>query len=347
MDKLQAIRWSALALDRLRGFPFAPVYGGVGHVLMFHRVLPACGCPRLSANSYLELTPEFLVDIIHYFSSKGYRFLSMDDIPDRLTDRSGPPFVVFTFDDGFRDVMEVAWPILRRCGVPITIYVATDFPDGRAVLWWNALEQLLLQRSNLRFALGDRSYEFSLLTIEEKNRAFKSIHSLIKGNGGGDAVRLQEQFFHGLGVDPRAETRSVALNWEELRWLADQPGVVIGAHTCSHPVLSQLNRAEASAEILQGKILLENKLQRVVKHFAYPFGGRPEAGKRERLLAEQAGFITAVTTRSANLFPAHSRHLLELPRICVGMSMTIHTLDLIRHGVIPMVRNRGRRVVTL
>ena len=76
-------------------FKFA--YSGVGSILMFHRVYPEVTGSRLQGNSGLEVTPEYLEKLIIYFSSKGYEFLSLDDVYKRLRERNFKnKFLAFT-----------------------------------------------------------------------------------------------------------------------------------------------------------------------------------------------------------------------------------------------------------
>lgn len=82
--------------------------------------------------------------------------VSLDDALDRLQAGDTSPSVVLTFDDGFEDVYHHAWPVLRRYGLPFTVYLATDYmgttmrwegatatgPAGQG-LTWPQLEEML------------------------------------------------------------------------------------------------------------------------------------------------------------------------------------------------------------
>jgi peptidoglycan/xylan/chitin deacetylase (PgdA/CDA1 family) len=69
--------------------------------------------------------------------------------------------------------------------------------------------------------------------------------------------------------------------------------------------------------MVRNKQMLESAIQYEVKHFAYPFGERNSAGAREARMAQNAGFVTAVTTRMGNLFREHAAHPFTLPRLTV------------------------------
>ena len=110
---------------------------------------------------------------------------------------------------------------------------------------------------------------------------------------------------------------NLCLNWDEVKTLDNHELITIGAHTVSHPNLSALNYKEAFNEIYYSKYILENKLSHSIKHFAYPFGKEDTTKQREFMLAQQCGFLTAVTNQNNQLY-APKMH--EIPRIYIGQS---------------------------
>lgn len=340
------IRPVAQLLNITGGWPFSPIYAGVGHILMFHRVLPKDELERLWANSYLEVTPEFLEEVILYYSRHGFDFLSINDLPQALERRRKKPFVIFSFDDGFRDYLEYALPVFERYEIPSALYVANDFPDQQIILWWNILERIVLQNEYVSGILQDTPFSFPSRTGNEKTDAFKCVNRLIKAIPQAQQKAELQRFFSCYDIDCYDDIRRDGLNWEEVKQLHGNSLVTIGSHTKSHQVLAGLSDEEARIEIIGGKSELEGILDAKVHHFAYPFGGPREFSQRDVGLVEESGFRTAVTTVSANIHSAHQTCSLVLPRIAVGASMSENTLDLVRHGVIPMLRNRGKIVAT-
>jgi peptidoglycan/xylan/chitin deacetylase (PgdA/CDA1 family) len=325
------------------GFPFRWIWGGRGIILAFHRVVPSLPAERIWSNAYLEVTTKFLEEVILWFRDRGYAFYSMEDLPGKAL-KNKQPFVIFTFDDGFRDNLLLALPILQKYRVPMTLYITTDFPDHKAILWWNVVEEVILAREALSFSWSGRPLEYRCSTREEKNETFGKVHSLIQEGTEWSVRERAIEFCRIFGIDPFGSVTSLSLSWDEIREMGKTDGVLLGAHTLSHPVLSQLPEKEASEEICGSKQRIEQETGLTISHFAYPFGGITEAAAREYELAKACGFRTAVTLVSANVFREHKKRLFSLPRIAVGMSMDQGTFDLVRYGFIPMVRNKGRRI---
>ena len=83
---------------------------------------------------------------ILYFKKLDYEIISLDQLYERLLHNSiEKPFVCFTFDDGYVDNYEIAYPVLKKHNIPFAIYVTTSFPDNTAILWWYILEDLVLK----------------------------------------------------------------------------------------------------------------------------------------------------------------------------------------------------------
>lgn len=336
--KTKLIKLSAKALNFVNGFPFSLIYRGKGQILMLHRVLPSTQKQRIWSNSFLEITPEFLENIILYYKNLNYNFLSLSEFY-KLNKSSELPtkFVIFTFDDGYKDNLNYAFPILSKHNIPFTIYITTDFADQKAKLWWYALETKLLDSESLSFSFLNNDYFFEYKTINERNNTFEKIHQIIKTTSDNNIDNLLSSIFSKKELTQPLEN---VLNWEDIIFLAKQQNVSIGAHTLSHRPLISLSKKESYREIKNSIDLIENKINKPVEHFALPYGGTDSYSKREICFLQKLEIKTNTTTISKNLTKKSLGNLLELPRIACGMSMAKETFDLMRHGVIPMIRNK-------
>lgn len=319
----------------------APIARGAGVILTFHHVRP--WRPRAFApNRLLEVEPAFLDRVLAVTRARGFAFVSLDEVPDRLRRPAGrKPFAALTFDDGYRDNVDHALPILKRHGAPWTVFVAADYAGGTGRLWWLELEEAIARLD--RIAIED--FDLPCRNPLEKQAAFAKLYWRLRA-GPEERLRAAAAALAGqAGVDPSGLARSLCLTWDELRALAREPGVTVGAHTLSHPMLAKHDRETARREIAASRDAVAAHLGVKPRHFAYPVGDPASAGPREFRLAAEAGFETAVTTRPGHVFPEHEGHLHALPRVSVnGLFQTDAALTGLLSGAPFLAWNRGRRL---
>lgn len=120
----------------------------LGRILMLHRVVVHRSDGE---NRELEITPEFLRRTIETYRQQGYRFVSIDEACDIISKgRTNHPFVCLTFDDGYQDNYDIAYPILEQMEVPFAIYVTTGFIDNRIPIRWYRDEKLGINTESLK-----------------------------------------------------------------------------------------------------------------------------------------------------------------------------------------------------
>ena len=292
-----------------------PWLSGCGLILMFHRVVEP---GSLVFDRSLTIDSESLDQILSYIRSRAWDIISSNELYERLAGgkRQPRPFVCFTFDDGYADNLRVALPIFRRYQAQLCVNVAVGYIDRTTPAWWDVLGEMLSRRDEIRVSNGGKIEHLKVETWEEKVSAY---HRL----GG----RIHEEVNRGCspfgetwalnGIDPQDLSDRFFMTWTQLRELALDPLVQIGAHTVTHRPLTTLKENEAGDEIHRSRQLLEQRLGVKAEHFAYPFGS---CGEREFRLIKELKFKTAVTTRWCNVFPVHQEHLVSLPRkfVCYG-----------------------------
>jgi peptidoglycan/xylan/chitin deacetylase (PgdA/CDA1 family) len=318
---------------------------GQGVILMFHHVRP--WRPReFAPNRGLEITPEFLDVVLTELRHEGFDIISLDAVLDRTRSNAatGRPFAALTFDDGYRDNVEHAWPVLRRHNAPWTLFVTTDYADGQGRLWWLELEQAIARLDRVVHRGNDEVLDLPSRTIAEKGAAFEAIYRHLRAGPEERLRAVTANLAAQAGVDTSGLTANLCLGWDELQTLAREPDVLIGAHTLSHPILAKCDETTAMREIAESKALLERRLGRPIRHLAYPFGDASAVGPREFRLARQADYVTAVTTRPAHVFPEHAAHPHALPRTSVnGLFQNTQALRALFSGV-PFLIWNGRRI---
>ena len=325
---------------------FRPIFAGVGSIFMLHHVRP----PRDAAfqpNSHLEVTPEFLRATMAHLRARDIDIITMDELLRRLAVRDfSRRFACFTFDDGYRDNRDFALPVMREFDAPFTVYVTSDFAEGTGSLWWVALEHLIAKASRIEAIIDGAAVRIDSSTLSAKHAAFERLHDWLRAlPSQSDAVREIGALCARQGVDQAAICRDLCLSWDELKPFAAEALVSIGAHTLTHCNLAHEPDAIASEEIATSRSRIENALQRPVLHFAYPYGDKAAAGKREFALARAAGFKSAVTTRPGMIFPQSAEHPTALPRVSLnGNFQSERILPVLTSGAATAVRSGFRRI---
>ena len=326
--------------------PFAaPFYKGNGHILMLHRIVPATGGLRVH-NTVNEITPGKLEELITFYRRQNVDIISLDELNNYLEKRKRY-FVIFTFDDGYRDNLTEALPVFQKYNAPFTVYVTTGFPEGTIPIWWYQLEHILLRNRKIHFKWGKYSHVFNCENREQKEKVFDAIRRMIIDTPFTQQRKNLENAFKRYISDPFAMTKELAMSWGDVDQMAKLPLVTIGAHTLNHPALNQLTADEVIGECGGSRELLEAKTGKKISHFSYPFGSVNEIGSRECGIVRDLGFKTATTTRVGSVFSEHIDHLHALPRIPITPVTSLDFLRRIIKGSENYVRGARQRVVTM
>ncbi len=296
-----------------------PLFGGVGAILTMHHVRP----PRpggFQPNRLLEITPHFFSRVVTDLRHAGLDLISLDEMYRRLVAGDfSRRFVCLTFDDGYRDTLRIAYPILKAQSVPFAVYVATSFPDRLGELWWLALEAVIAANDRVALVIDGRNRTFDCATIAEKRALFEELYWWLRSRR--TEAELREAIRNlaaCYGIDLGKFCKELCMNWNELAELAADPLVTIGAHTVTHPMLAKIPEKAVRSELDLSRTVLEAALGARPEHLSFPVGDRTSAGPREFAIAAELGFKTAVTTRPGVLFASHRQRLTALPRISLN-----------------------------
>lgn len=298
----------------------APYTQGVGVIFTLHHVRPAPEAPKAFApNHILEVTPDFLDAVLDQVEEADLDIVSLDEAVARLRVGEERRFVCFTFDDGYRDNLQFAYPLFKRRGLPFTLYVPTNYPDGHGMLWWDALEDVIAKAPDqVALRRNGETWRLPTETVADKDRSFEQIYWWLRGldeMSQRDAMRALADTY---GLDLDAQCRAEVMTWDEIKSMAADPLVTIGAHTKDHYAIAKLDEAMAMDEMVGSADRIEQELGVRPAHFAFPYGDPGSAGARDFALAHKAGFVTAVTTRKGMLFADHKQHLTALPRVSLN-----------------------------
>ncbi|GJE40178.1 polysaccharide deacetylase family protein [Methylobacterium persicinum] len=296
----------------------APLARGRGIVLAFHHVRP-WRKEAFTPNRFLEITPAFLEEILDALDGEGFEVVPLSDVPGRLAaPRTGRPFAALTFDDGYRDVIEHAWPILARRGVPWAMFVTGDFADGRGRLWWRELELAVARLDGIAPEASGLETWLDTCGPAAKARAYRVLYGAMMRGTEDALLDRTRRLAEAAGVDVAGIVPTLCADWDELRRLAADPSVTFGSHTLSHAILAKRGTAEARTEIAESRKAIADRLGRPVDHIAYPLGGPREAGPREFSMARDSGYAIGLTTRPGHVGARHRSAPTALPRVSMN-----------------------------
>jgi peptidoglycan/xylan/chitin deacetylase (PgdA/CDA1 family) len=320
---------------------------GIGAILMFHRVRPRIE-RSFQPNRSLEITPGFLATLLQHLRRRQYEIIHLDAAIGRLRrggEEGEPPFIVLTFDDGFRDLMEFALPVLEQYRAPFTTYVTSGFADGFARLWWVELEEAIRRLDCIDIIVAGRRFTRLCKSATEKSAAFSELYWLLRAGSEEELLHVAMELCAQASVDSRLIAKELCLDWKGLRDLTNHELATIGAHTVTHPRLAKLDLETAVREIAEGRERLEKELGVAARHFAYPVGDPTSAAKREFEIAAKFNLESAVTTRPGMIFPEHRDHLMALPRLSInGRHQSLEAVDILLSGLPFALMNGGRRI---
>ena len=219
--------------------------------------------------------------------------LSVDDAVDALEGRRDLPpnsFVV-SFDDGFRNNLEVAAPILEELGVPAVFYVTSGFVEENGASWIDLIEHAVedtdapsLSAFGETLPLGSR---------EEKIAALDRIRAEVKARRDIDpyelAAAVRAEIAGGdFEPDPQLDAK---LSWDDVAELGGHELFTVGGRSHTHRIMAFLDDAELEVEVERSVALLSDALGEPLRHYSYPEGLAHTFDERVIRLLREAGIV--------------------------------------------------------
>ena len=222
-----------------------------------------------------------------------FKVLPLAELAERARRKDLPGNgVAVTFDDGYRDNYENAFPILRDLGLPATIFLTTDSLDRDALLWHDRVFDAFhrTRKSEARF-----ENDVLLLGPADRRASLGRVLARLRRSSPEDRDLRIGSLLEELGIEPGIPKGWEKLAWPQVREMTSR-GISFGAHTLDHPILTFVSREEARRQIRESKARIETELGSQVTMFAYPNGGAGDFDDSTRKIVEEEGLSLAVTT---------------------------------------------------
>ena len=266
-------------------------------ILMYHRVL---GSENNRGNHFLPgmVTLEDTFEKQMKYLKEHCGVISLDALIGFLTNNKKPPpgCIIITFDDGWRDNYLFALPVLKKYGLPATIFLCTDFVGTSKMFWFQAVDLVLQSGALTPRRMTDilnRLEEFSPVEKKAIVRSLASTEAFVEKLKG-VKPELQEKIVRAMTGESYIQTgetpnRRWMLNWEEIEEMGRNQ-IDFGSHANSHRILTHLNVAEIEEELIRSKRTIEEKTKKQVSSLAYPNG---DYTPQIRELVKEAGYLGA------------------------------------------------------
>ncbi len=242
-------------------------------ILTYHRVANLSDTPHLHPG-LISATPARFAEQMKFLKDR-YRVIHMEQAVDALQNGKSLPkgATLITFDDGYRDFAENAWPVLKSFGFPATLFVPTAYPDQpQRRFWWDKLYQVIVSsRASAAIPQGwDDFGKERLTTTGDPRHILKQIQSRVKTLPHEQAMALVDELYETAAT--KSNGAPAVLGWDELRRLAKE-GATLGAHTQTHPILTRVSPEVARKEIAGSQEDLQREIGATLPIFSYPDGG--------------------------------------------------------------------------
>ena len=196
-----------------------------------------------------------------------------------------------TFDDGYRDNYELAYPVLRKFNASAIFFVPTFAISERQLGWWDVIAWTIRHTRLRRFTLRGCEFDIDQMNVCDVIRRIIAMRQAPEVDS---ADAFVDDLARAAGVDPpdRRTQDAELMTWDQLRELSRNQ-MAIGSHTHSHDVLSQLDIDVQRRELALSKSLLESELGQPVLSLSYPVGLYEHFHRETKEIARQCGYRLA------------------------------------------------------
>jgi peptidoglycan/xylan/chitin deacetylase (PgdA/CDA1 family) len=217
--------------------------------------------------------------------------------------------VIITFDDGFDDNFQNAFPLLRDHGLPATFFISTQYIDSARTFWFDRVAALMMVMPPRALSLPELDQPLPTGDdIGARRASAARLLEVLKAVPDARRVAILELADREWG-DRLARTHSCKshpMTWDQVRAM-QQGGMEFGSHTHTHPILSRLTPPQLEHELAESRRILEKELGRPCEVISYPVGMGEAVSDSVEDAAVRAGYRMGCTYETgANEIPQHA-----------------------------------------
>jgi peptidoglycan/xylan/chitin deacetylase (PgdA/CDA1 family) len=232
-------------------------------------------------------------------------------------------YALITFDDGYVDNYDVAFPILKEENLSAVFFIPTDYVESNIVPWWDEIAWMLKNTTKTEFSFaGSKIINIKQASIE---KVIRNLLTIIKNDSRCMEYKMLE-LKRVLGCEYQANPndKSLFVTWEHLKEM-QKGGMNIGSHTCSHRILTHIDKESQLKELKNSKMTLETNLGAVINSVAYPVGQRNTFNQVICNMAKDIGYEMGFSfTNEMNEFPLDNHY--QVSRLGIDNHPSLMTL---------------------
>jgi peptidoglycan/xylan/chitin deacetylase (PgdA/CDA1 family) len=298
----------------------------LGMVVTLHSVQK--GRTTSGVNSFIEISEFRFEQTIQHLKKLNVRFVTLKELEQELDKKEHvarrQPLVHISFDDGYLDTFTLAYPILKKHGIPFSVFIVSDYINNpHPFLWWYMIACILEHQIPVCF----EKYDFSITEEQYKKQLPEELFLLFRSfliekvDSDRDYVKaVLEKYFPATCALPGI------LEWSQLNEMIQSGLCEVGVHTKSHPRFGFISDEQKLYEINHCKEAIEQHTGITPVYFAYPYGGKEDIGETSCLakIMDKTGMRMALTTIPAELSRGIAKHL--VPRVFLNNASTLYSL---------------------
>jgi peptidoglycan/xylan/chitin deacetylase (PgdA/CDA1 family) len=297
-------------------------------VLLYHRVVQ----PHIDPWQ-LAVTPGNFEDHLQVLKKK-YNVISVEELLTHLGRGKLPTRTVcITFDDGYRDNILTAKPLLELYRCPAHFFIASHYVAHQQPFWIDVLGQVLFGKKvlpeTLSLCINRETFKYSLKGSERltavdhqqllqwtwphqppntRAHLYLVLWERLKPLTYEKIQAVMQQLEQWANPVSPLPAQSGPMKEEELRHLAGHPLISIGMHTVTHPALSNHSKEVQGREILENRSYLERSTSQPMTTLAYPYG---DYNEETLALAQELKIAGAFTTSEGSIIAGCHIHQLS------------------------------------
>ena len=257
-------------------------------VLMYHRIGKGEKIFSNLDQSVFQAQMRWLRDNCHVIAPE-------DLMRSAYHSRCSKPPVLVTFDDGYRDYHDNAYPVLKDLEIPALVFLATAFIDNGGLIWTDLVHWAVHSTNRSSITLPWDPGRVLALTYDHDRNALVSVcKTYLKNVPDSERQRLLSKLLKALDVNSAHPVERQMLNWDEVRATMDLTRY--GGHTHTHPIMSQLDSSRLETEVVTCRDRISAETGVMPRYFAYPNGRAADFNDEAKTLLKLHGFDMAFTT---------------------------------------------------